>query len=655
MNKKRSILTKAVCSLCVASLVIPTVYNKTSEVDAVAAENELIQIETKLSAYGTSGTITWSEFKQMFPDEVLYEQMKEIVLRNTSISEGVPFNYSELTDIENLYLEGEEGKTLDLTGIERLTGVESVWIEGDVESLAPIAALPGVKEFCLQHVDNIESLEELSGLTTLTEVDLLACDNLNSLKGLENNKEIEYLRVYQCGKFGDISVCKEFSKLKTADLYGSHYLDDISALANLQYLERVDVYNSKVTDISALKNKTTLQRLNIGNTEVFADENKETSCEVLSTLTNLEVFEARSGEIDDDVMQIVCKLTKITMMDLLYNDITNLSGIENLSNIEVLDIAGNKIFDFCPLSKLPLLKGYSVSNVAQKREYFRLKGNSYVIQNPFIGMDGNPVVPNASENYTYNPADNTIILDEANKPENSIYSITYDMQMDYHGNDFIMELALDYEIGLDEITITKQPENVNCTEGDKITLSVEAQSDDDAFSYQWYKDDVALDGKTASSIEVAAAALADTGDYKCVIRNASTSVTSDVATVTVQKKEEPTTEEPTTEEPTTEEPTTEEPTTEEPTTEEPTSEEPTTEEPTTKEPTTEKATTEEPTTKKQETANPQESATTKQASEQISTPVTGDDMSSAVWMVILFGSVAVFAGIIVAGKKKIKD
>lgn len=73
------------------------------------------------------------------------------------------------------------------------------------------------------------------------------------------------------------------------------------------------------------------------------------------------------------------------------------------------------------------------------------------------------------------------------------------------------------------------------------------------------------------------------------------------------------------------------------------------------EPTTEEPTTEALTTKKQETANPQESATTKQASEQISTPVTGDDMSSAVWMVILFGSVAVFAGIIVAGKKKIKD
>ena len=71
------------------------------------------------------------------------------------------------------------------------------------------------------------------------------------------------------------------------------------------------------------------------------------------------------------------------------------------------------------------------------------------------------------------------------------------------------------------------------------------------------------------------------------------------------------------------------------------------------EPTTEEPTTEAPTTKKQETAtNAQEPTTTIQASEQASTPVTGDDMSSAVWMVILFGSVAVFAGIIVAGKKK---
>ena len=125
-----------------------------------------------------------------------------------------------------------------------------------------------------------------------------------------------------------------------------------------------------------------------------------------------------------------------------------------------------------------------------------------------------------------------------------------------------------------------------------------------------------------------AAELSDAGSYKCIIKNATSSATSNKATVTVEKKQEPTTEEPTTEEPTTEEPTTEEPTTEETTTLEP-----------------------ETTTKAAETTT---IATTtvenKTESTKQNTPKTGDNN-----MVVLFGVLMLVSAGVVAGKKKIKE
>ncbi|QPI14086.1 tail protein [Salmonella phage GEC_vB_BS] len=78
--------------------------------------------------------------------------------------------------------------------------------------------------------------------------------------------------------------------------------------------------------------------------------------------------------------------------------------------------------------------------------------------------------------------------------------------------------------------ITQQPTNQEITEGETLTLNVAATG---ATGYQWKKgEEDILDATTATYTKEGATA-ADSGSYTCVVTGAGGSVTSNVATVTV--------------------------------------------------------------------------------------------------------------------------
>jgi alpha-tubulin suppressor-like RCC1 family protein len=80
--------------------------------------------------------------------------------------------------------------------------------------------------------------------------------------------------------------------------------------------------------------------------------------------------------------------------------------------------------------------------------------------------------------------------------------------------------------------ITTQPQPLRLVPGDAASLSV-AASGTAPFSYQWFRDGAALDGATADTLEVPAAAAADAGTYHVVVRNAAGEIRSADALVSV--------------------------------------------------------------------------------------------------------------------------
>ena len=81
-------------------------------------------------------------------------------------------------------------------------------------------------------------------------------------------------------------------------------------------------------------------------------------------------------------------------------------------------------------------------------------------------------------------------------------------------------------------TITTQPKSQTVTEGSSATFSVTATGTA-PLSYQWYKGSSKIGGATKSSYTISGAKTSDAGSYTVTVSNTAGSVTSSVATLTV--------------------------------------------------------------------------------------------------------------------------
>lgn len=80
--------------------------------------------------------------------------------------------------------------------------------------------------------------------------------------------------------------------------------------------------------------------------------------------------------------------------------------------------------------------------------------------------------------------------------------------------------------------ILTQPSSQSITTGNNVTFTVVATGTAN-LSYQWFKDNVPLSGKTSSSLTITGVQLTDQGNYTVSVSNGCGSVTSNAAVLTV--------------------------------------------------------------------------------------------------------------------------
>ena len=549
MKRKKKLLNKVVGVLCTLVLVVTLAFANGSVSVVMAAE----------------GDIAWDQLSTVFPDELVCDEVK-VELIDNGVSSGV-VTQADLDNITYLDIRKTSGE-INLQGLERLTMLETLKLSGDIQSLAPLNNLTNLRALFLNDVDNAVSFSQMSNVSSINRLNCDGCDGIVSLDGLENNVGMSSVHIRSCKNLNDISACSGYTNLGYIELYSCAALVDISPLAGIQTLTTVDIGNSSITDISPLSGKTSIETLKMPYIEAFT-VNPDAACQVLGTLTGVEYLCLRGSNINDAAFEKICNMThfqaNLLVLDLLDNDITDLAPVTSLVNLSVLDIGGNGISDFTPLASLNNLGGYHCCNVADKDQNVVFSGPNRTVENPFVDMNGNIIVPAQSDEFTYNPTDNTITYVGDDWSHNHDF-VT--VQMNYNGRTFDMALHIRFESIVDTITITTQPEDISVKEDEKITLSVEAESFDEDFDYQWYKGDEMLNGEEGATLTIDEAKLEDAGSYKCVVRNATATATSNVAKVEVKEEvtTQATTQEPTTAEPTTDAPTTAEPTTQAPST-----------------------------------------------------------------------------------------
>ena len=158
--------------------------------------------------------------------------------------------------------------------------------------------------------------------------------------------------------------------------------------AEMATLTRIDAQNKGIRNLTGLEHATNLQILGLGRVRVndeLVNSNDISNLSPLSNLTNLEILDLNSNSISD-----ISALSNLTNLDRLYlreNSISDISALSNLTNLTILNLNSNSISDISILSNLTNLTGLglnsnSISDISILSNLTNLTG---------LGLGGNSI------------------------------------------------------------------------------------------------------------------------------------------------------------------------------------------------------------------------------------------------------------------------
>ena len=269
--------------------------------------------------------------------------LETLDLRNNDVMDVSPL--AGLTSLRQLYLRGNENLTTGLKQLVPLTGLrvdidlpDPVVFPNANLATAVRTALNSLLGLNLQTGDAIFP-EDVAQLTQLTATN----DNIDDLTGLETATGLTNLTL------------------------SNNDIVDLEPLSGLTRLERLDLRNNQITDVLPLADLTNLTLLNLtGNTGItnlgvlYKLDQQSTT-----TIIGVDIPDAVAFT-DDNLEAAVKKALKIADADPVFpgpmatlkrliatrKQITSLTGLEDATALEMLDVGQNAITDLTPLSGL---------------------------------------------------------------------------------------------------------------------------------------------------------------------------------------------------------------------------------------------------------------------------------------------------------------
>ena len=254
--------------------------------------------------------------------------------------------------------------------------------------------LGDLKETSLTRItlDNlpISDLSALAAFPELTFVSACYCENLTSLAGLENLTMLNRLDCHSGYALEDISALANLTSLEYVDL-GSNNITDLTPLAGLVNVETLHLGDNPITDMSPLANLPALESLGLGSTDIAAvPEGGTTAVTYLSF-----------GGYDSDMADITHIAEWLSdeeevQIDLNFEVLDNLSGIEKIGSIDFLRVQGENITneDMAYLGKAHIkqlqLKGPAITDLSA------FAGNEYIEQITVASPELTDISPLAS-------------------------------------------------------------------------------------------------------------------------------------------------------------------------------------------------------------------------------------------------------------------
>lgn len=202
-------------------------------------------------------------------------------------------------------------------------------------------------------IQSLEGFEKLSNMANLQIVQF-ADNKITDISALANFRNIRWLAL-QGNTIEDISPLSGLENLSRLYLGGELEIagqkkkvgNNISVIAEDSFdafddLKELHLGYNKIKDLSALKNLSTLKMLYLQNNLIDSSELAK-----LSNLQRLEMLDCSSETGSDPIisLQPFSTMTNLKKLILTYNQIADLTGVENLTNLIELGLSSNYVTD----------------------------------------------------------------------------------------------------------------------------------------------------------------------------------------------------------------------------------------------------------------------------------------------------------------------
>ncbi len=142
----------------------------------------------------------------------------------------------------------------------------------------------------------------------------------------------------------DYSALKYMPNLKSLTVANAK-IKDPSFFANLKQLNHLALRGNEFADVTPLIKMDNLESLDLSN-------NKITNVAPLTEMKNVTSLFLSGNQIED--VTPLAKMEQLDYLNLANNKITNVAPLSSLKNVTYLTLAGNQIEDIKPLYSLPL-------------------------------------------------------------------------------------------------------------------------------------------------------------------------------------------------------------------------------------------------------------------------------------------------------------
>ena len=277
------------------------------------------------------------EPSDLIPDPNLAAVIREMM----GLAPNASIRKERLPNLRTLIADGRQIK--DLTGLEHATGLTTlILFNNQIQNVVPLAKMTELRVLYLQN----NQIRDVSPIAKMTRLEALHIHNnqIRSVSPLAGLKWLHFLNL-QNNQIRDVSPLARLTSIERLRLAGNP-ITDTSPLAKLTKLVEIDV---KITDPTTRPRRTVQKPDPPRGTDLIPDPK-------LAAAVRQTLDLGKNAPITEQ------DLRRLTSLIANGRQITNLTGLEHATKLELLFIRDNKISDLAPLAGLTQLVELNLGN-----------------------------------------------------------------------------------------------------------------------------------------------------------------------------------------------------------------------------------------------------------------------------------------------------